>query len=53
MIDGVHALVYTSHATELRTFLRDVLGFELADGSPEWPIFALPSAREASALKRP
>ena len=42
MIDGIHALLYTAHATEVRAFLRDVLGFGLADTSPEWPIFALP-----------
>jgi hypothetical protein len=42
MIDGIHALLYTDRATEVRAFLRDVLGFGLADTSPEWPIFALP-----------
>lgn len=27
MINGVHALIYTPKAEELRRFLRDVLGF--------------------------
>ncbi len=42
MIDGVHALMTTNRAPEVRAFLRDVLGFGLADTSAEWPIFALP-----------
>ena len=42
MIEGVHALLYTDRATEVRAFVRDVLGFGLADPSPDWPIFALP-----------
>jgi predicted enzyme related to lactoylglutathione lyase len=42
MIEGIHALLYTDRATEVRTFLRDVLGFGLADPDPEWPIYALP-----------
>src|SRR5438105_6031347 len=44
MIDGVHALLYTQGAVEVRTFLRDVLRLGLADPDPEWPIFALPAS---------
>jgi catechol 2,3-dioxygenase-like lactoylglutathione lyase family enzyme len=44
MIDGIHAILYTDRATEVRTFLRDVLGFGLVDEDPDWPIFALPGS---------
>jgi predicted enzyme related to lactoylglutathione lyase len=44
MIQGVHALIYTERATEVREFLRDALGLGTVDPSPDWPIFALPPA---------
>lgn len=44
MIDGIHVLFYTERAVEVRDFLREILGFGLADPSPEWPIFALPAS---------
>jgi len=47
MIDGVHALLYSNRAPEVRAFLRDVLGFGLADPTPDWPIFAMPPAEPA------
>lgn len=44
MIQGVHALIYTSQAEAVRTFLRDVLGFPSVDAGQGWLIFALPPA---------
>jgi len=44
MIEGVHVLLYSKQAEAVRAFLRDTLGFGLADATPEWPIFALPPA---------
>jgi predicted enzyme related to lactoylglutathione lyase len=44
MIQGVHALLYTQQADEVRAFLRDVLGLGTVDADPSWPIFALPPA---------
>src|SRR5258708_5639933 len=44
MIRGVHTMFYTSHATELRAFLRDKLGFPATDVGGGWLIFDLPQA---------
>jgi predicted enzyme related to lactoylglutathione lyase len=44
MIQGVHALIYTSQAEAVREFLRDVLGFPSVDAGQGWLIFALPPA---------
>ena len=44
MIDGIHALIYSDRAPEVRAFLRDVLGLALADANPDWPVFARPPA---------
>jgi predicted enzyme related to lactoylglutathione lyase len=48
MINGVHALVYTPKAEELRRFFRDVLGWNGVDVGRGWMIFALPPAEIAA-----
>jgi predicted enzyme related to lactoylglutathione lyase len=44
MITGVHALIYTRGAEEVRAFFADVLGFASVDAGGGWLIFALPPA---------
>lgn len=44
MIKGVHTMFYTSHAAELRTFLKEKLGFSGTDVGDGWLIFDLPEA---------
>ena len=44
MIKGVHTMFYSSHAEELRAFLRDKLGFPYTDVGDGWLIFDLPEA---------
>lgn len=44
MITGVHALLYTSQAAEVRAFFRDVLGLSNVDNGDGWLIFKLPPA---------
>jgi len=44
VINGVHGLVYTPAAEEVRAFFRDVLGFPSVDAGGGWLIFALPPA---------
>jgi predicted enzyme related to lactoylglutathione lyase len=44
MINGVHGLIYTPAADEVRAFCRDVLGFPWVDAGGGWLIFALPPA---------
>ena len=45
MIKGVHTMFYSSNAEELRTFLRDKLGFSnFTDTGEGWLIFDLPQA---------
>ena len=44
MISGIHALMFTPQAEEVRAFLRDVLGFPSVDAGEGWLIFALPPA---------
>ena len=44
-IKGVHTMFYSSHASELRNFLRDVIGFtKCRDVGDGWLIFDLPEA---------
>ncbi|SHN46498.1 VOC family protein [Cryptosporangium aurantiacum] len=47
MITGAHAILYSSAAEEVRTFLHDVLGFGSVDAGGGWLIFALPPAELA------
>jgi len=44
MIKGMHTLLYTSKAEELRAFVRDKLGFPYTDVGRGWLIFDLPEA---------
>jgi catechol 2,3-dioxygenase-like lactoylglutathione lyase family enzyme len=44
MIRGLHAMFYSSHADELRTFLRDKIGFRGTDVGGGWLIFETPEA---------
>jgi catechol 2,3-dioxygenase-like lactoylglutathione lyase family enzyme len=44
MMRGVHTMFYTSHAKELREFLRDKLGFPAHDAGGGWLIFDMPEA---------
>ena len=47
MIIGVHAIVYTAAAEEVRAFLRDVVEFDAVDAGGGWLVFALPPAELA------
>ena len=44
MITGVHSMFYSSHADELRAFLRDKLGLTATDVGQGWLIFDVPDA---------
>ena len=44
MILGIHALLYTPQAAQVRSFFSDVLGFQSVDAGHGWLIFALPPA---------
>ena len=44
MIKGVHTMLYSSKAEELRTFLRDKIGFKANDIGEGWLIFDIPEA---------
>jgi catechol 2,3-dioxygenase-like lactoylglutathione lyase family enzyme len=44
MIRGLHAMFYSSHAAELREFLRDKLGLKATDVGGGWLIFDAPEA---------
>jgi catechol 2,3-dioxygenase-like lactoylglutathione lyase family enzyme len=44
MINGLHALLYSTDAPALRNFFRDVLGFPYVDAHEGWLIFAMPPA---------
>ena len=44
MIRGMHAMLYSSHADELRAFIRDKLGFQGTDVGDGWLIFDAPEA---------
>ena len=43
-ITGLHGLLYTSEADQLRAMLRDVFGFKSVDAGGGWLIFAMPPA---------
>jgi len=44
MIKGMHAMLYSSHADELRAFLRDTLDLTGTDAGEGWLIFDPPAA---------
>ena len=47
MITGMHAIVFSSQAEQVRAFFADVLGLPSADAGGGWLIFALPPAELA------
>ena len=47
MIIGVHAIVFSPAAEEVRAFFRDVLALDSVDAGGGWPIYALPPAELA------
>jgi predicted enzyme related to lactoylglutathione lyase len=47
MITGMHALVYSPAADDVRAFFRDVLGFRSVDVGRGWLIFEAPPAEMA------
>ncbi|HUA29619.1 MAG TPA: VOC family protein [Streptosporangiaceae bacterium] len=47
MINGVHAIMFSPRADEVRAFLRDVLDMSSVDAGGGWLIFALPPAELA------
>ena len=44
MIRGIHAMFYSSKASELRAFFRDKLKFPFSDVGEGWLIFDMPQA---------
>ncbi len=44
MVNGVHAIIYAKQPDAVRTFFRDVVGFEFVDAGRGWLIFELPAA---------
>ena len=42
MITGMHVILYSRHAEQVRGFLDDVLGLPSVDAGEGWPIFAAP-----------
>jgi hypothetical protein len=48
VITGVHAVLFTRDADELRRVLADALGFPSVDAGGGWSIFALPPAELAA-----
>jgi len=47
MITGVHTIIFSSDAEDVRAFFRDVLELPSVDAGGGWPIFALPPAELA------
>ena len=47
MISGVHAIVFSQAADEVRAFFRDILGLPSVDAGAGWLVFALPPAELA------
>ena len=47
MINGVHAIVFSPQAEQVRAFFAEVLGLSSVDAGPGWLIFALPPAELA------
>ena len=47
MINGVHAVVFSREADQVRAFFADVLGLAAVDAGGGWLIFALPPAELA------
>ena len=47
MIKGMHALIYSRNANEVRSFFKEVLRLRSVDAGDGWLIFALPPAELA------
>jgi predicted enzyme related to lactoylglutathione lyase len=47
VITGVHAIMFSPEAEQVRAFLSDVLGLSSVDAGGGWLIFALPPAELA------
>jgi hypothetical protein len=47
MITGVHAIIFSSEAEKVRSFLADTIGLTSVDAGGGWPIYALPPAELA------
>ena len=47
MINGLHAIVFSPQAEQVRAFFADVLGMPSVDAGGGWPVFALPPAELA------
>jgi catechol 2,3-dioxygenase-like lactoylglutathione lyase family enzyme len=47
VINGLHAIVFSPQAEQVRAFFADVLGMPSVDAGGGWPIFALPPAELA------
>src|SRR3984885_6878558 len=47
MITGLHAIVFSPQAEQVRAFFADVLGLSSVDAGGGWLIFALPPAEAA------
>jgi predicted enzyme related to lactoylglutathione lyase len=47
VITGIHAIVFSPEAENVRTFFADVLGMSSVDAGGGWLIFALPPAELA------
>ena len=47
MINGVHAIVFSPQAEQVRAFFAEVLGLSSVDAGRGWLIFALPPAELA------
>ena len=50
MINGVHALIYSKKADEVRAFFQDVLKYPWVDAGHGWLVFALPPAEHRFVL---
>jgi predicted enzyme related to lactoylglutathione lyase len=48
VVNGVHALIYTTDAEGTRAFFRDVLRLSSVDAGDGWLVFALPPAELAA-----
>lgn len=47
MLTGLHAIVFTKEAEQVRAFFQDVLKLPSVDAGGGWPIFAMPPAELA------
>jgi hypothetical protein len=47
VLTGLHAIVFSKEAEQIRAFLRDVLELPSVDAGGGWPIFAAPPAEIA------